>query len=42
MYSAYLLADDQNHFLGESKSKNRITEKARKIAKNLNADFIDL
>jgi hypothetical protein len=42
MYSAYLLADDQNHFLGDSKSKKRITEKAIKIAKNLNADFIDL
>lgn len=42
IYSAYLLADEQNHFLGESKSKKHITEKARKIAQDLKVDFIDL
>lgn len=42
IYSAYLLADEQNHFLGESKSKKRITAKARRIAKKINVDFIDL
>lgn len=42
IYSAYLLADEQNHFLGESKSKKRITAKARKISQKIKVDFIDL
>lgn len=42
IYSAYLLADEQNHFLGESKSKKNISEKASRIAKKLKIDFVEL
>lgn len=42
MYSAYLLADEQSHFLGESKNEKHITEKARSIAKKLQVELIEL
>lgn len=42
IYSAYLLTDDQNHFLGESKSKKRITAKARRIANKMKVELIEL
>ena len=42
MYSAYLMTDTENFYLGESKSKKRITQKARQIAAKLNIEFKDL
>lgn len=42
MYSAYLVTDVENFYLGESKSEKKITKKARKIAEKLNVKFIEL
>ncbi|MCK5705004.1 MAG: hypothetical protein KAI29_27820 [Cyclobacteriaceae bacterium] len=42
IYSAYLMTDEENYFLGESKNKNRITAKASSIAIKLNAELKDL
>lgn len=36
MYSAYLQADIENFYLGESKKKKRILKKASKLAESLN------
>ena len=35
MYSAYLITDEENFYLGESKSKKRISTKGRRIAEKL-------
>lgn len=42
MYSAYLITDVENFYLGESKRKKSITKKARKIAEKLNIKIIEL
>lgn len=42
MYSAYLIADQESFYLGESKSKKKITNKARNIAIKLNLPFREL
>lgn len=42
IYSAHLKTNEENLFLGESKSKNKITEKASRIAKELNVELKEL
>ena len=39
MYSAYLKADDELFYLGESKNINRISKKAKMLASKLHLDF---
>ena len=39
MYSAYLKADDELFYLGESKNINRISKKAKMLALRLHIDF---
>lgn len=41
MYSAYLMTNDENFYLGESKRKHVITKKARAIASKLNIEVKD-
>jgi len=42
MYSAYLISDQESFYLGESKSKKKITKKARDIAVKLNVQLKEL
>lgn len=42
MYSAYLITDIENFYLGESKNKKRILKKATQVAAKLNIEFKDL
>ena len=39
MYSAYLKADDEHYYLGDSKSQGRISKKAKRLAENLQIEF---
>jgi hypothetical protein len=39
MYSAYLKADDELYYLGESKNLNRISKKAKILASRMQVDF---
>jgi len=39
IYSAYLMTDSDNYYLGESKSKKRISKKAKSCASKLQIDF---
>jgi len=41
MYSAYLLTDGENYFMGESKSLKKLTTKAKAIANQLNLPLIE-
>jgi len=41
LYFASLKTDEGNYLLGESKSKNKITAKANRIAKELNIEIIN-
>ncbi len=42
MYSAYLMTDEENYFLGESKSQKKITTKAKAVAGQLGLELIEL
>lgn len=42
MYSAYLITDAEHIFLGESKRRQKISNKARSIAEKMGIEFQDL